>query len=190
MSQEQANPSAEQTPPGPAPDQLALNAAVATRVMAYWKAICQPVIDANKAYIRDNPGIPGTVAAIDGVRAASFTESTKQPYYEITDDRAFLEWADAQGETVWVVRESFVDAILKKRATWDKATRECVDSETGEVIPGVTRNPGGTHISVTHKFTAAGEEHIDSVLSRLFGNAAAALPMITPAAAQDAEGTE
>ncbi|MEU9925041.1 hypothetical protein AB0H51_27800 [Streptomyces griseoluteus] len=190
MSQEQANPAAEQAPPALTPDQLALKAAVATRVMAYWSRICQPVIDANKEFIRDTPGIPGTVAAIDDVRAASFSEVTTKPFYEITDEAAFLEWADSKGETTWVVRETFVNVILKGRARWDAATDVCVDSATGEVIPGVTRNPGGTHKYVKYTFTAAGEELIDNTLNEVFGNVAAALPMIAPAAAEDGEGNE
>ncbi|WP_143661425.1 hypothetical protein [Streptomyces pseudogriseolus] len=187
MSEEK--PSApEQT--GPSPQELALNAAMAYRVKAYWNALCDPIIDANKNFIRDNPGILTTVAEIDGARAAIFTESVKLPFFEVTDPEAFLRWADDKGETEWVVRKSFRDNILKKRARHIQQTGECVDSVTGEVIPGVTRNPGGTHISVKPTFTEAGEELLDNFLDALFGNAAAALPMLAPAEEETGEGNE
>ncbi|MEU5181172.1 hypothetical protein AB0G49_14080 [Streptomyces longwoodensis] len=189
MSQEQQGAPDNQAPPGPSPHELALRAAVAHRVLAYWEAICRPVINANKDFIRNDPGVLTTVAAIDGMRAASFTESVKQPFFEITDANAFLRWADDQGETEWVVRAAFQDAILKKRARWVNGL--CVDSVTGEVIPGVTQNPGGTHISVKPTFTEAGENYIDTVLDGVFGATAAAIPMLAPAASDDdAEGTE
>lgn len=189
MSQEKPSASDEQTPPEPSPQELALAAAVAERVMAYWKGICQPAIDANKGYIRDTKGVLTTVAEIDGIRAASFTESVRKPYFEISDEQQFLEWADEKGETVWVVRESFQEAILKKRARW--VNGEAVDSQTGEVIPGVTRNPGGAHTGVKPTFTAAGEEVIDKTLAQVFGKTAAALPVLGPAAAEEtAEGAE
>lgn len=188
MSQEKPSTSDEQTQPGPDPQELALRAAVASRVLEYWKGICQPAIDANKAYIKTNPGVLTTVAKLDGERMASFTESLKQPFFEVEDDDAFLRWADEQGETDWVVREAFKKAILERRARWVNGV--CVDSVTGEVIPGVTRNAGGTHISVKPTFTEAGKERIDSLLTELFGKTAAAVPMLAPATADDvAEGS-
>lgn len=188
MSQEKPSTSDEQTPPGPNPQELAMNAAVAMRVLEFWKGICQPAIDANKTYIEANPGVLTTVAKFEGERMASFTESLKQPFYEITDEDAFLAWADEKGETDWVVKESFKKAILKGRAR--SVNGVCVDSVTGEVIPGVTRNPGGAHISVKPTFTEAGRERIDDLLNELFGKTAAALPMLSPAAADVAEGSE
>jgi hypothetical protein len=188
MSQEKPSAPDEQTQPGPDPQELALRAAVATRVLAFWKDLCQPVINANKAYIESNPGVLTTVAKMEGERVASFTESLKQPFFEVDDDDAFLQWADEKGETDWVVKESFKKAILERRARW--LNGECVDSVTGEVIPGVTRNAGGTHISVKPTFTEAGKERIDSLLTELFGKTAAAVPMLAPATTDDvAEGS-
>jgi hypothetical protein len=188
MSQEKPSAS-EQTPPEPSPQELALRAAVAHRVLAFWKAFCQPVIDANNEYIETHPGIPSTVAQIEGIRAATFTESIRKAFFEITDADAFLEWADEQGETEWVVRKAFQEAILKKRARWDKKAGVAIDSQTGEVIPGVTQNPGGDFISVKPTFTDAGREHIDDVLSDLFGQTTTALPMLGPGTSDEtAEG--
>ncbi|MBG7704898.1 hypothetical protein HCJ76_44255 [Streptomyces sp. MC1] len=189
MSQEQANPSAEQTLPEPSAGDLARNAALAMGVIAWWTRLCQPAIDANKRYIKENPGVLSTVAKLEGIQAAKFTESTTNPSFEITDRAAFLKWADSHGETEWVVRKAFQDAILKKRARW--VNGEAVDSVTGEVIPGVTRNPGGAHISVKPTFTEAGEELLARRLDEVFGPAAAALLMLGPASVEDAaEGTE
>jgi hypothetical protein len=175
MSQEKPSASTE-TPPEPSPQELAMSAAMAYRVLAFWKGICQPVIDANAEYIRDNAGILSTTADVDGVRAATFTESVRKPFFEITDADAFFEWADEKGETEWVVRDSFLKAVLK-RARWNKKTGEAVDV-TGEAIPGMTQNPGGAHISVRPTFTDLGEEMLDDFLQGLFRQTAASLPML------------
>lgn len=188
MSEETSSGASEQTPPEPTPQELALRAALAYRVMAWWEAMCGPIIKTNAERIRDTPGMLTTLAEVDGARVATFTESKRRPFFEITDRDKFFDWADEQGETEWVIRKSFENAILKKRARWNAATGEAVDSITGEVIPGVVQNPGGAHISVLPTFTDAGAELLDNALNAIFGQAAAALPMLGAApAAEDAE---
>jgi hypothetical protein len=187
MSEETPSAS-EQTPPEPTPQDLALNAAMAYRVKAWWAAMCDPIIKANAEQIRNTPGMLTTMAEVDGVRAATFTEAKSQPFFEIADPDKFFDWADAMGETEWVIRPSFENAILKKRARWNAATGEAVDSATGEVIPGVVQKPGGASLSVKPTFTDAGKERIDDVLDVLFGKTVRALPMLGPApAAEDTE---
>lgn len=189
MSEETSSGASEQTPPEPTPQELALRAAMAYRVLAWWEAMCTPIIKANAERIRDTPGMLTTMAEVDGARVATFTESMRRPFFEITDQDKFFDWADEQGETEWVIRKSFENAILKKRARWNAATGQAIDSTTGEVIPGVVQNPGGTHISVQPTFTDAGIERIDDALDAIFGKTAAALPMLGPALAA-AEDTE
>ncbi|MER7937821.1 MULTISPECIES: hypothetical protein [unclassified Streptomyces] len=185
MSQEKQDAS-EQTPPAPSPDQFAHDAAIAQRVLAFWTNLCEPVIEANKAYLRSAKGVVTTVATVNGLRTTTFTQGTRKPYFEISDLSAFTDWADEKGETEWIIRSSFVKAILNKRARW--ANGEVIDGETGEVIPGVSYNKGGQPTGVTSTFTEAGLEFLDDVVREMFGPASAAMLAIGAGSAETEAG--
>ncbi|MFF4188125.1 hypothetical protein ACFYZ9_33515 [Streptomyces sp. NPDC001691] len=178
---------ADENTPSYTPEQLAQRAMLAYRVKAYVDALCDPVIKANSDFIRDTPGIRSTDAQFDGVRAVTFTGRTQQPFFFVEDEDAWKLWADEKGETDYLVKPSFTEAILKKRATWDAQNKVVVDKTTGEIVPGVSYDPGGKFRGVNPTWTDAGMEGVDKILQTVLGRAVAALPELSPAESGDAK---
>ncbi|MEU3501198.1 hypothetical protein ABZ726_10630 [Streptomyces hundungensis] len=177
----------DESTPSCTPEQLAQRAMLAYRVKAYVDALCDPVIKANSDFIRDTPGIGSTNAEFDGIRAVTFTGRAQQPFFFVEDEDAWKLWADEKGETDYLVKPSFTEAILKKRATWDARNQVVVDKATGEIVPGISYDPGGKFKGVQPTWTDAGMERIDEILHAVLGRAVAALPELGPAEDGDAK---
>ena len=73
---------------------------------------------------------------------------TTQPVAEITDEKPAFAWAMrvAPGEAAEYVRKFNIRALRKLVAV---VGDRVVDSETGEVVPGLSVKPGGTTFTVT-----------------------------------------
>lgn len=97
------------------------------------------------AYNDPDNGSKSIDAKVNGVAVATHTVAVSKDKYVVGDEDAFTEFADSKGEVEGIirVRPAFEDAMLK-RVTFDKETGEIVDKYTGEVVPGITRIPGGT----------------------------------------------
>ncbi len=150
--------------------EMALRAAVAYRVKARVAEICDPVIKANSEHIKNTKGLPGTSAELpaDGfgdrtVPVGTFTRSLSKPSFVIEDDRKVLEYADERGETEYIVRPSYITALLG-RLHFDPDTKSVVDSTSGEVVPGIRYDPGGETLNVSPKWNKAGVAALDAKL--------------------------
>ncbi|KIF04167.1 hypothetical protein PL81_20375 [Streptomyces sp. RSD-27] len=162
----------------------ALRAAVAYRVKSRVAAICDPLIKANADYIKGTKGLRSTTAEMPtggaedrSVPIVTFTRSVSKPSYFIADERAVFDYADELGETDFVVRPSFVDALLA-RVQYDVRTKTVIDRITGEVVPGIGYDPGGVTLKVSPSWDTAGVEALDTYLGfieELFAN----LPELT-----------
>ncbi|WP_435244678.1 hypothetical protein [Streptomyces sioyaensis] len=111
-----------------------------------------PAIDKKIAAVKspllaayDSPESTSRVdAKVNGVAVATHTVAISKDKYIVDDTDAFNAFAEDHNEVEVIIqaRPSFRDAMLK-RATYDKETGSIVDKLTGEVIPGITRIPGG-----------------------------------------------
>ncbi|MDI3407702.1 hypothetical protein [Streptomyces cavernicola] len=83
-------------------------------------------------------------AKVNGVPVASHTVAVSKDKYVVEDEEAFTAFAESRDEVEVIIqaRPAFRDKMLKL-AKQDKATGAIVDKSTGEVIPGITRTPGG-----------------------------------------------
>ncbi|MFJ8301344.1 hypothetical protein ACIQ9R_36335 [Streptomyces sp. NPDC094447] len=168
----------ETTPPTTA--ELAQAALVAIAFKEFVAGICDPHIKANQEHIKSTPSLRSTTAAFNGQLAVTFTESRKKPSFFVADQSAFLDYADDQGEALFVVNPAFEKAMLTN-AVWDPETETVFNKRTGEPIPGLGYNPGGEVISVSPTWTEGGRAAARARMEELFGPAMKALPMIAPA---------
>ncbi|MER6232562.1 hypothetical protein ACFUC2_05200 [[Kitasatospora] papulosa] len=152
----------------PAVDQSdqALRAAVAYRVKKRVAEICDPVIEANAEHIRNTKGTRSLSAEMPlpegGTQPlGTFTRTMAKAKFRIEDPKKVLDYADAQGETDYVIRPSFEKALLA-RLIWNKGS--AVDTTTGEVVEGIGYDPGGLTDTVSPKWNDAGMEALDAVL--------------------------
>ncbi|MEU0857436.1 hypothetical protein ABZ352_18630 [Streptomyces griseofuscus] len=159
-----------ETDSAPAADHgdLGLRAAVAYRVKARVAAICDPVIEANAARIRDTKGVRSTTAEMpldsgDSVPIGTFTRNLSKASFFVEDARKVLDYADAQGETEYIVRPAFLKNLLK-RLSYDARTRSVIDPITGEIVEGIGYDPGGATKSVSPHWDEAGVELLDNRL--------------------------
>ncbi|MFK0290714.1 hypothetical protein ACIQU6_09575 [Streptomyces sp. NPDC090442] len=104
-------------------------------------AVKAPLLDAYQG----PTGQRSVDAKVNGVAVATHTVALAKDKYEIGDEDAFTAFAEECGEVEVIIqaRPAFRTAALK-RAAYDKDTDTIVDKYTGEVIPGLTRTPGGT----------------------------------------------
>ncbi|MGW0763672.1 hypothetical protein ACWD1Y_45695 [Streptomyces sp. NPDC002814] len=147
---------------------LALRAAVAYRVKARVASICDPVIDANAEHIRNSKGSRSQLAEMplpNGTAQplGTFTRSMAKAKFVVTDEKKVLDYADEQGETEYVIRASFLTALLK-RVTLNQKTGDIIDTVTGEIVEGLAYDPGGLTDTVSPKWNAAGVEALDALL--------------------------
>lgn len=101
-------------------------------------------------------------AKVDGVAVATHTVAISKDKYVVGDEDAFTEFAEEKGEVEVIIqaRPAFRDKMLKV-ARYDRATDTIVDKITGEVIPGITRIPGGKPTgSVTVSWKEGGREAV------------------------------
>ncbi|MFE0058640.1 hypothetical protein [Streptomyces sp. NPDC059003] len=130
-----------------------------------------PAIDEKIAAVKgpllvayDNPdsSTKSVDAKVDGVAVATHTVAISKDKYVVGDADAFNAYAEERGEVEVIIqaRPAFRDSMLK-RAKYDKETDAIVDKQTGEVIPGITRIPGGKPTgSVTTTWKEGGREAV------------------------------
>lgn len=96
------------------------------------------------AYDNPDSSTKSVDAKVNGIAVATHTVAISKDKYVVGDADVFNAFAEERGEVEVIIqaRPAFRDAVLK-RAKYDKATGEIVDKTTGEVIPGITRIPGG-----------------------------------------------
>ncbi|MEU7228954.1 hypothetical protein [Streptomyces chrestomyceticus] len=150
---------------------LALRAAVAYRVKARVAEICDPVIEENAEYIRSTKGVRSTTAELplasgSTMPLTTFTEGLSQPKFEVTDEKALLDYADEKGETQYVIRPSYLKALMGHLRFIAK-TNTVIDATTGEVVPGVSYDPGGVPTSIKPSWSSQGKEALDDMLGFL-----------------------
>jgi hypothetical protein len=150
---------------------LALRAAVAYRVKARVAEICDPLIDANAAYVKETKGVRSTEAEmpLDGggtMPVGAFTRSMTKSKIVVADEKVVLDYADARGETLYVVNPAFLKTLIS-RLRYVPKSGEIVDSTSGEVVPGFRYEPGGETVSVSPKWSSAGVEALDARLGFL-----------------------
>lgn len=97
------------------------------------------------------------------VPIGTFTRSVSKPSFFVADDQAVFDYADELGETDFVVRPSFVTALLG-RVQYDARTNTVIDRITGEVVSGIGYDPGGVTLKVSPSWDTAGVEALDSYL--------------------------
>ncbi|MET9528139.1 hypothetical protein [Streptomyces coeruleorubidus] len=149
------------------PSDLALRAAVAYRVMKRVEEICGPVIEANAAHIRQAKGTRSNyaelpLAAGGTMPLGTFTRTMSKAKFVVDDEKKVLDYADEKGETQYVVRPSFLSALLK-RVQLDPATGKAVDI-TGEIVEGLTYVPGGLTNTVSPSWDTRGIGALDDLL--------------------------
>lgn len=101
-------------------------------------------------------------AKVHGVAVATHTVAISKDKYVVGDEEAFNAYAEDHGEVEVIIqaRPAFRDKMLKL-AKYDKATGAIVDKTTGEMIPGITRIPGGKPTgSVTLRWKEGGQETV------------------------------
>ena len=99
----------------------------------------EPIESLHTALIRDNPDQPQTM---DLVYGKSKVTVPKTPKVAITDKDAVLAWAEKNrpeilGHTINVTGVRSIARIVQPELVKPDSTGPVVDSETGEVIPGV-----------------------------------------------------
>ncbi|MBV1940786.1 hypothetical protein KUF83_30085 [Streptomyces sp. BV286] len=145
---------------------LALRAAVAYRVQSRVAKICEPVIEANAAHIRSAKGTRSTAAELplpEGgtMPLGTFTRQIKKPKFVIDDPKALLDYADEQGETEYVIRPAFQTALLARLVF---RNGKVIDSVTGEIVEGISYDPGGLSNTVSPSWSTAGTDALDDRL--------------------------
>ncbi|MEU6632801.1 hypothetical protein ABZ905_31645 [Streptomyces parvus] len=178
-----AQPDDQETPAVDHGD-LALRAAVAYRVKQRIGEICDPLIAANADNITDTKGLRSTraempLSAGGTLAVGTFTRSVSKPKFVVADREAFLGYADEKGETEYVVRPAFEKGLLG-RLKYDPQSGDVVDPTSGEVIPGVTYEPGGDTLSVRPSWDTDGITALDDRLGFL-DMALEKLPTLTSA---------
>ncbi|MFP3990972.1 hypothetical protein U9R90_26600 [Streptomyces sp. E11-3] len=114
------------------------------------------------AYDDPESGTKSVDAKVNGVAVATHTVAVSKDKYEVDDEDAFTAYAEEHGEAEAIIqaRPAFRAKMLKL-ATYDKATGAIVDKTTGEVIPGITRIPGGKPTgSVSLRWKDGGREAV------------------------------
>ncbi|MFI1012687.1 hypothetical protein [Streptomyces sp. NPDC020965] len=97
---------------------------------------------------------------VGGIPVATHTVAISQDKFDVGDEDAFTAFAEEHDEIEVIIRArpAFRAATLK-RAKYDKATNSIVDKRSGEVIPGITRTPGGQPTgTVTLTWKEGGQE--------------------------------
>ncbi|MFD7334951.1 hypothetical protein ACFV98_02960 [Streptomyces violascens] len=129
-----------------------------------------PAIDAKIAAVKgplltayDGPAGQGRVdAKVNGITVATHTVALSKDKYIVGDEEAFNAFAEERDEVEVIIqaRPAFRDGMLK-RAKYDKDSGVIVDKLTGEVIPGITRIPGGKPTgTVTLSWKEGGQEAV------------------------------
>ncbi|MFD9248360.1 hypothetical protein [Streptomyces bottropensis] len=149
------------------PTDLALRAAVAYAVKKRVAEICDPVIEENAADIRkakaDRSRVAELPLATGGTMPlGTFTRTMAKPKFVVADEKAILDYADEKGETQYVVRPSFLSALLK-RVRLDPKSGKAVDI-TGEIVEGLEYAPGGLTNTVSPSWDSAGIEALEGLL--------------------------
>ncbi|MGW0033067.1 hypothetical protein ACWDXD_25030 [Streptomyces sp. NPDC003314] len=147
MSNDVTDGTPEQDPQGVPLQVLGLTGAVARALDEHHSKMVGPKKDAAKealvgSFTRE--GRTGLVVEIDGEEVGRYTVNTGKDKYEISDPEAFLVYAEERDEVDYIVvpKKSFEKAVLD-RARRDPATGDVFDSESGEILPGVSFKPGG-----------------------------------------------
>ncbi|AKN68782.1 hypothetical protein QR97_02265 [Streptomyces sp. PBH53] len=146
------------------------DAALLSAFAKLFKEEVVPAIDERIAAVRgplleayDGPtGQRSVDAKVNGVAVATHTVAISKDKFVIGDEDAFTAFAEERGEAEVIIqaRPAFREAMLK-RATYDKDTGTIVDKLTGEVIPGISRIPGGKPTgSVTFRWKEDGKEAV------------------------------
>ncbi|MFG2141811.1 hypothetical protein [Streptomyces sp. NPDC048650] len=178
---------------------LALGDAALLSVFAkLFKEHVIPAIDEKIAAVKsplltayDGPTGQGRVdAKVNGITVATHTVAISKDKYVIGDEDVFNEFAEEKGEAEAIIqaRPSFRDAMLK-RAKFDKDTGVIVDKLTGEVIPGITRIPGGKPTgSVTLSWKEGGQDAVMEAYQKgQLDGLLHGVPMLPAASARDGE---
>ncbi|WP_406153264.1 hypothetical protein OG217_05935 [Streptomyces sp. NBC_01023] len=158
-----------------------------------------PAIDEKIAAVKgpllaayDNPesSTKSIDAKVDGIAVATHTVAISKDKYAVGDEEAFTAFAEDRGEVEVIIRArpAFQDAMLK-RAKYDKATGTIVDRLTGEVIPGITRIPGGKPTgSVSLRWKDGGQEAVmDAFHKGELDSLLRGVPMLPAAPAREPE---
>ncbi|WP_030372362.1 hypothetical protein [Streptomyces rimosus] len=150
---------------------LALRAAVAYRVKARVADICDAVIRENAAYIESTKGVRSTAAKLplpsgDSMPLTTFTQGVSKPKFVVEDEKALLDYADEKGETQYVIRPAYLEALMS-HLRYIAKTNTVVDATTGEVVPGIGYEPGGEPTSISPKWNTQGKEALDDMLGFL-----------------------
>ncbi|MEU1221266.1 hypothetical protein [Streptomyces microflavus] len=158
----------EENPTPVAQSDLALRAAVAYRVKKRVGLICDPVIKANAQHMTDEAGSKSRTAELplptgDVMQLGSFTRTMAKAKFEVVDEKKVLDYADEQGETQYVIRPSFLKALLS-RVTLNPKTGEIIDTATGEIVEGIAYVPGGLTDTVTPSWNNDGVDALDCLL--------------------------
>ncbi|MFK0279568.1 hypothetical protein ACIQVL_03705 [Streptomyces sp. NPDC090499] len=126
---------------------LGLVGAIARAMETHQKDVIKPKKDAPLkrlvgGYIKTKQ--PNLVVMVNGQEVGHYKVNTTNDRFEISDQGAFDKYAEDKDELDIVItaKPAFVDAMLK-RAVRDAKTGLIVDSETGEVIPGLAFVSGG-----------------------------------------------
>ncbi|MFZ3557234.1 hypothetical protein [Streptomyces sp. BH055] len=187
----------EQTPP---PLSLG-DAALLSAVMKLFKDAMVPAIDERiaavkapllAAYADPERGIKSIDAKVNGVAVATQTVGVSRDKYDVADEDAFTEFVEenypTEVEAIIRARPSFRDAMIK-RATFDKASGQVVDKLTGQVIPGVTRIPGGDPTgNVSLRWKDGGREAVmEAYHSGHLRGLLSGVPMLPPSPPAQAE---
>ena len=130
-----------------------------------------PAIDEKIAAVKgpllsayDNPesSTKSVDAKVNGIAVATHTVAISKDKYIVGDEDLFNAFAEEHGEVEVIIqaRPAFRDKMLK-RAKYDRATDSIVDKLTGEVVPGITRIPGGKPTgTVTLSWKEGGQEAV------------------------------
>lgn len=159
----------EQDNPTPvAQSDLALRAAVAYRVKKRVEAICDPVIEANADHLVAEKVTKTRTAELplpsgSSMQLGSFSRTMAKAKFVVVDEKKVLDYADEQGETQYVIRPSFLKALLG-RVKLNPKTGDVIDTLTGEIVEGIEYKPGGLTDTVSPSWNSAGIEALDDML--------------------------
>lgn len=117
-----------------------------------------------------------TVTLPNGEKVGQVTLPESKPSDDVVDPASLFEWAEPQGgikvDVIPAQAErvekridyAWLDGKIKNSIPGDGG--DLIDSETGEVIPGVKRTPGGIKPSFTITFAKDGREKLATAYRR------------------------
>lgn len=112
----------------------------------------------------------------DGTKVANITLPEGKPTDETVDEAALFEWAEQHGgirtevipavpeHTVKRLQPSWLAETIKNSIEGDDG--ELIDAASGEIIPGLRRNPGKAPSSFTVTYAPDGREKIATAFRR------------------------